>query len=497
MLSNAIQEDPKLADSADAAGLSAIAALLAGRKDAADAIDDPRLSGSDEIDFWRAVRDAGQHEGSPKAAAAFAATLPLVLAYPPTLRDRLLPLALETMALGGEAGAAGPVLAEHKDDPALRVAEGLRKRAEGDIDGALKAFDAAALGHDRRDQARARLLATDLRLAAHRIDAEQAAVQLDAGLFAWRGDDVEYATRLRLAKLRSEGGNPRSALSDLREAEVLFPERKVEVGARLREVFDAALRETTSHRLAPLEFVALLDENSDLLAESPPDSSLQARMADRLLALDLPRRAGPLLEKLVQGTSQEIPRAAFGATLAGMRLHEGDSAGAIAALHASSATGLPEALSAQRLLLFADASQRLGDTKAALAALDGLNMPAANEARAALYEQVRNWPAATAALAAIVGDAITGPEMPDEAQVRTLVRLATAAAQAGDDNMMIRLRGNPLARTGQGQAADLFRLLTAEPVVGPADLKRSRQEIAIAKMVPAGLRGLERRAAVP
>ena len=497
MLANAVQEDPRLANSAEVAGLSAIAAMLAGRNDAADGIDDPRLSGSDEVDFWRAVIEARRHEGLPKAAAAFAATLPLVLAYPTALRDRLLPLALETMALGGEATAAESVLAEDRDNPALRIADGLQKRAGGDIDGALKAFDAAVIGHDRRDRARAGLLATDLRLATHRIDAKHATVQLDAGLFTWRGDDVEFATRLRLAGLRAEGGNPRSALSQLREAEGLFPERKIEVRARLHEVFEAALQQPPGPELAPLEFVALLDENADLLAESPPDASLQARMADRLLSLDLPRRAGPLLEKLIGGTSQEAPRAAFGATLARMRLQEGDGAGAIAALQASSAGVLPEALSTHRRLLFAEASQRLGDTKRALAALADLDTPAANEARAALYEQTRDWPAATAALAVIADDAMTGVSMPNEMQARTLVRLAIAAAQASDEAVMIRLRANPLARTGQGQAADLFRLLTAQPVTGAADLKRSRQEIAMAKTLPAGLRMLEHRVVVP
>ena len=43
---------------------------------------DPKLNGTDEIALWRAVRQAMQDEGSPRAAAVFATTAPLVFRYP-------------------------------------------------------------------------------------------------------------------------------------------------------------------------------------------------------------------------------------------------------------------------------------------------------------------------------------------------------------------------------------------------------------------------------
>ncbi|MGC8468697.1 MAG: hypothetical protein ACP5NI_02215, partial [Acetobacteraceae bacterium] len=45
------------------------------------------------------------------AAAGFAATLPLLLAYPGPLRARLLPLAAETMVRGGQQAAAAALIA--------------------------------------------------------------------------------------------------------------------------------------------------------------------------------------------------------------------------------------------------------------------------------------------------------------------------------------------------------------------------------------------------
>ncbi len=497
MLSIAAQEDPKAGLDAAAAGLSAVAALLAGRTAEADAIEDALLSGSDEVEYWRAVHDATQYEGSPKAAASFAATLPLVLAYPAQMRSRLLPLTLETMILGGEAAAAEPALATLAAEPTLRIATGLQKRMAGDIDGALKAFDAAAQGHDRRDQARARLLAIETRLAAHKSSPEEAATGLEAGLYAWRGDDLEFEARMLLARLRTETGNWRSALNQLRETETLYPERKIELRTQLQAAFAMALRPPAGHELPPFEFVALVDENADLMVGTTPDAELQARLADRLVALDLPRRAGPLLEKLVQGSPPGAARAGFGATLARLRLQEGDGDGATAALFASSAEGLPPSLMEQRVLLFGEASRRRGDSTGALAALAQLETPAIEEAKATLYEQARNWPAATAALLSYAGATATMAAMPDEVQARILVRLATAASQAGDSTVLGQLRGHRLSTAGQGPVADLFRLLTAVPVVQSTDLKRSRQEMAMAKTLPAGLRALEHHAGPP
>ena len=497
MLAIAAQEDPGVADSPEAAGLSAIAALMAGRMDASEGIEDPRLTGTDEVALWRAVRAARLQAGSPEAAAIFAATLPLMLAYPAALRDGLLPLALETMALGGEAELVRPILNERQDDPALRIAAGLQKRATGDNDGALMAFDMARAGNDRRDRARAAVLAVELRLATHKIQPKEAAARLDAGLYAWRGDGLEFDTRLRLAGLKAEAGEWRAALALLRETEAVFPERRPEIRARLQKTFEAALEEGPGRENGLLDLVTLVEENADLLAQGSPSADLQARLADRLVALELPRRAGPLLEKLVQNTPPGAVRAGFGSTLARLRLQEGDPDAAIAAMFASSAEDLPAAVSEQRRLLFATATSRKGDGASALAAIASLDTPAADEVRATLYEQAKNWPAAAAALAAYLGRTPAMGETPDEMRARTLVRLATAASQAGDETILASLRGNALAQNGKGPLSDLFRLLTADPVTKPADLKRARQEIASAKALPAGLKALERRPAVP
>ena len=73
----------------------------------------------------------------------------------------------------------------------------------------------------------------------------------------------------------------------------------------------------------------------------------------------------------------------------------------------------------------------------------------------------------------------------DDGQRRTLLRLATAAARAGDDATLTTLRQSAGPRMESGPLADMFRLLTADQVHNVGDLKRSGQEAALARELAA------------
>jgi hypothetical protein len=491
MLQLAAADDPREAESADYAALTGMAALLAHRTSEAAGLEDDRLSGTDDVALWRAVELAEQHEASPQAAAAFAATLPIVLAYPSPLRDRLLPLVAETLAAGGETAAASALLAERKDDPALGFAWGLLRQAQGDIDGALAAYDALAASKDRSQHARAAARALEVRLAGGRIDAKQAADGMDRLLYAWRGDQYERSLRERTAELRAGTGAWRSALALLREAEAIFPADKAAIHARLVDMFAAMLRHDSAGGLPPLELASLVEENVDLLPTGPAGNPLQARLADRLLALDLPKRADPVLQKLMEGTPSDVGRAEFGARLAELRLREGDASGALAALAASGAEHPPTELAERRTLLEASAHGRRGEREQALAGLDALDTAAADEARATIFERADDWPAAEKALSAYTAKVVPPEGRLDDGQRRSLLRLATAAARAGDATTLAALRQSAGPRMDSGPLGDVFRLLTAEPVRNAGDLKRSGQEAALARELPDELKAVE------
>lgn len=491
VLAATVAEDARAAEDPDIAGLSAIAALLSGRTDQAAAIDDDRLTGTDEIAIWRAVRLAQQEPGSARAAAVFASGVPLLLSYPAPLRERLLPLALETMARGGEGVAARMVMERLPEMASLDLARGLAAQRAGDTEGALAHFDRVAAGTDRRARAVAAREAVELRLASGALTPGQAADALEKLVFAWRGDQTEIATRLRVAELRAQAGSWRTSLALLRELRQLFPERGEAASRALADVFTRSLAPGAQDNIAPLDLVALAEENADLLPPGAAGHGLAARLAEKLVALDLPERARPVLEKLVEQAPPGVARATLGGTLATLRLESGAPAEALAALQDSVAEGpLPPDVLERRTLTFARAAAATGDLRTGVAALSELGTPPALRLRARLLEQAKDWPAASAALAGLVRSELPASGPLDAEQSRLVLRLAAAASQAGEERTLSWLRGALAPRLAQEQLRDLATLLAAPPVRGVADLPRAAQEARLARTAAGSVRAL-------
>lgn len=490
LLEITVEQDPKEAGSADVVALKAIAALLAGRTSEADGLNDPRLNGTDDIALWRAVRQAMQNEGSPAAAAVFASTAPLALLYPKPIRDRIVPPIIETMIEGGQIPSAARLLARHKDDRRLDYARALLQQANGNTDQALVLLDGLANGHDQFDRARGAVRATELRLSSGKITASEAADAMDKLVYAWRGDQRELALRERIAALREQAGAWRVALSTLRQAEADFPEQAVSVHDQLKDAFGGIVAGHGLGKMTPIDVVAAIDENADLMSAKGGDPLLEEQLADRLLALDLPERARPVLDKLMKTAASPAGKARFGATLAALDAQEKDDVGALAALDASEGSDLPAALAEKRLLLRANIMARAGDTAGATTALATLSSPAAIEARATILEQAQDWSGAEKAWSDYASTILPDAGPLDDRQATTLLRLTTAAARAGDEATLASLQGRFGGRLANGALADMFRLLTTEPVRGTGDLKRVRQEVSLAQSLPASLKAL-------
>jgi hypothetical protein len=475
----AASEDPREGLAPAHVGLAAVAALLAGHPRRAGGIAAASLDGSDEIALWRAVRAAEIDPASAAAAQRFAATAPLILTYPAALRRWLLPLATETMIAGGERKAAARLLGRRPHDPLLALARGMLAAARGRTAAALAIYDRLAQGADRLLRFRAAIRAVALRLAAKQIGPAEAADALDRLRDAWRGGRRELALRETIARLRAKAGQWRRALAVLRHAGTDFPDARPALRAQMRRTFAAMLKDPRFDRLAPLRFVALLDANADLLPKGPAGEALEAKLADRLVALDLPDQAAPVLAKLMRGAPTPAGRAGFGARLAALRLRENDPAGALAALAESAAQPLPAALAGQRAVLAAEARAAEGHVTEAVASLRAMGTGPADKAAARIAAGAGDWAAAEQALRAYVGRALPASGRLDAAQRQVLLRLATAAVRAGDSAGVAALRGEQ-GRMGTGPLADMFRLLTGPGVRTVADLARAGSDAALA-----------------
>ncbi len=484
----AVRDDARAADDPMVMALASMAALLAGRPGDADGLDDPRLDGTDEIQFWRAVRDAIKQPSSPKAAQVFANTLPLLESYPKPLRQKLMPMVAETMALGGQSGPVAALLDASKDDPTLDLARAMaREAAGGDPAPALALYDALTRSRDRRVSAMAGERAAELRLAKGLATPGQTAETLEKLLLAWRDDGTDVDRRVRISDLLGQAGRFPPAFALLREAEQLWPEQKQRVHQRLQALFAKAFAPESQASISAFDMVALAEENADLIPDGEAGQALAERLSDRLMELDLPQQAAPLFERLAKSAPPGFARAAFGSRLAAARLQMNDPAGAVDALATTTSETLPQSLLERRTLTFASAVAAQHDLVSADNALRDLDTEAADETMAQLHETAKDWPNAVQAWAHALNRNLPSEGPVSPAQATLLVRLASAATEAGDDATLAQLHTDFTPRMPPGKLADTFNLLTDRPVQSQADLPLVTRDMGLVAAVPGAL----------
>ncbi|HTZ69915.1 MAG TPA: hypothetical protein VMB71_04615 [Acetobacteraceae bacterium] len=478
----ALEDDPDKASDPDAVALLAMANWLAGRGDGA-ALTAPALGNSDEIALWRAVLQPGEDS---KSAATLANSWRIALAYPEPLRRALLPKIAARLLRGGERAAAADLLAKVPESY-LDNQRALALQMDGKTDATLALLDRIGAGADRKRAAAALRDGVELRLAAGKITPAAASDLLDKYLYAWRDDATEEAQRLRIAALRDKAGAWRQALAGLRETDRLFPDAHDRVRAAEKQTIADLLAAGAAERLAPLDLVALVEENEDLLAEKGASETLAPVLVDKLMALDLPDRADPILTKLAAVTQSPAAKAALGARLAALRLEMNDTAGVLTALRDTDSATLPPDLAAHRTVLQARAVARQGDADGAMRLIAGLSSPEALELQARLLEKRKDWHGAEGALQRLAGATLPSQGALSDAQQDLVLRLASAAAEAGDIALMQHLQVGDGTRLGAGPRAELFQALTAKPVQAIGDLARSGREAVAARAVPAAL----------
>ncbi len=490
MLRWAIAEEPESAGDGNVRELAAMAGWLAGVADTG--IQAPAPPSSDETVLWHALTGGDGNAAQAQAQAqteaeAIAPRWRLLLGYPAPLRHRLLAAAAERLESARRLEPLAALLAASQD-PALALVRARSLRDSGKPAPALAAFDGLARSRDRWIASNAVRDAVELRLASHAVNARQAASLLDRHLYDWRGDETELASRLRLAALRAEASDPRAAMAVLQETERLFPDRRDRVREAERAVVAGLIKPGAASKVDPIDLVAIAEQSAGLLTETEAGSALAAALVDRLLALDLPDRAAPILERMVAGASPGPARAALGLRLAALRLERGDAAGARAALSDTDVPGLDAGLAGQRAVVLARALAGTGDVAGALAALAPVDTEESLTLQAKLRSDTHDWRGAEQALRALAKTRIPPGRAPlNDAQADLLLQLAGAASNAQDMEGMQELRTEQAARLPPGPKADLFRVLTASPVRATADLPRAASESAAARQAIAGL----------
>ena len=474
-------DDPQAAADAEVAGLGAIAAVLARRPLEAAALDDPRLDGTDEMELWRALRDTRQGPGAGRGdgrtdPGRLGRYVPLMLAYPPTLRRAI---ATDVVEAAAEAGLPAP------PEALTPYAQARLLEHAGQVDEALAAYDALQRGSDHWNQVRGEARATELRLAAGRIAPREAAAALEQAAFNWRGDGREAELRLRAVDLRAAAGEWRTALDTLRAVAAAFPDQASAIRTHKATVLQSMVA-AEGGRMSALDTVLLVADLGDAVPEGPAGGALARLLADKLGALDLPARAIPVLQGLMQAAPAGEPRAEFGTRLAQLLLDGGAVAAARDTMAASLASDLPPRLAELRMLLDARIRAAAGDVPGAADALARIGSASADDLRATLLAGAGDWQGSLAALTDLAARLPpTGP-LSDAAQ-DILMRQASAAVQCGDAAAL-----HTLAQSTERLASprrELFRVLTQAQVSVPDDLKRAGQDLLAARVVAQRMQG--------
>lgn len=446
----AAAEDAGVWTAAEGRALAAAASLLAGRVEEASAAFRPEPApGCDELPLWRSLFLAQSGEAAA-ALPGLQAALPLLLSYPALLRERLLPTVADALAQVGRWDLLRGLLADESIRARLPLAAAMLAEADGDAEHALAGYDALARGRDRKAGAVALRRAVELRLERGLIDHAAAARAYAPALLAWRGDAAEREARMRLAQLMAAADDTGAALALLRQTATLFPDTAAaarrEAGRILRTALDTA---------PPLAAVAAFQVAAEFVPAEDREVA-EARLVDLLVALDLPARAAALLnEAAARTTAEGGTRAEIGSRLAALRLGENDPAGAQAALDATEAPDMAEALRARRAALAAEIAGRSGNT-----------------ADAALGR--RDWAAAAAALARrLEGRLPAAPAPLAREQQESVLRLAAALVLAGDEAALAALRTRVGGRMGEGPHAAAFARLFAGPQPSAAAAART------------------------
>ena len=470
-------EDPRAGQSLRVRALSAAAALIAGRIVEARGLNDPGLGDGDEAMLWRGALAAASGVPLPAPEVVARAAVRLLPAYPSALRVRLAPAVAEALFAQRNREAGQAVLAALPGEASLAFARAMAREAAGDAEGAQALYASLANGTDHRVRARALRRIVEIRHAAGTLSAASAADALDGQLYAWHGDVWERALRERVAELRQQAGDPSAAVQTLRDAIRYFPEDT----ARLRSRIASLLADLPAQapRLPAATFVMLVENNADALPDGAEGVALARKLAERLVALDLPGRAAEVYQRLLQDMPAGPLRSEVGLALAEIKVAVGDGNAALAALAATAPPGpLPEPMIQARGLAAARAEIARGRHDAANRILEALPGDDAALLRADQAFDQETWDEAQRRYAALLPLLIRDGAPPDARFRRAVLQCAMAAAMNGDrpalDDLATRY-GTFLDGT---EAESVFRSLTGAPAADVSALPRLAREFA-------------------
>lgn len=414
VLNALVKQTPAMQGVAEVRGLRGAARAAIGRLAEAEAdFSAGALAGDPSTRVWQGYI-AAQRGDWPAARRAFAAGAGVVDAFPPEWRARFGAAHALAAVETGDLDAARELLAYVFSQPGVAAADQLAARlvqaklfeAEQTPERALAVYKAVARAPLDGVATPARLGVIRLEMAKGALKADQAAAQLEALKWRWRGDATELAVVRSLGELYLSQGRYREALTTLKAAG-----RKIVSlpgGGQLQTDLDSAFRalflDGAADGLQPVQALALFFDFRELTPVGADGDEMVRRLARRLIDVDLLDQAAELLKYQADNRLDGVAKAQVATNLAAVYLMNRQPEQALQALWSSRTTLLPTAINVERRALEARALTELGRYDHALEVLDRDTSPAARDVRAEILWKQQQWGAAAALYEQRLGD---------------------------------------------------------------------------------------------
>lgn len=472
VLNALVKQTPAMQGVAEVRGLRGAARASIGRYAEAEAdFSAGALAGDPSTRVWQGYI-AAQRGDWTHARQAFAAGAGVVDNFTTEWRARFGTAHALAAVEAGDVAAARELLAYVFSQPGVSAPDQLAARLvqarlfelEQTPGRALALYKAVARAPLDGISTPARLGVVRLEMAKGTMKPDQAAAQLEALKWRWRGDATELAVIRSLGELYLSQGRYREALTTLKAAG-----RKIVVlpgGDKLQTDLDNAFRalflDGAADGLQPVQALALFFDFRELTPVGADGDEMVRRLARRLIDVDLLDQAAELLKYQADNRLDGVAKAQVSTNLAAVYLMNRQPEQALQALWTSRTTLLPTAMNVERRALEARALMELGRYDHALEVLGKDASPAGRDVRAEILWKQQQWGAAAALYEQRLGDRYKDAVIPLTAdEENRLIRAGVGYSLARDAGGLNRLSRNYSGFADKARSPGAIRIALA------------------------------------
>ncbi|KQY80561.1 hypothetical protein [Brevundimonas sp. Root1423] len=478
VLNNIVARAPNMAGEPELRGLRGAARASIGRMEEAEGdFAASAVAGDPASAMWRGYIAANQGDWAA-ARQAFAAGAVAADAFAPAWRARFgaahalaaletgdLPAARALLAYSFSQGAPAP------DQLTAHLVQAKLFELDGQSDRALAVYAAVSRAPLDAVSVPAKLGVVRLSLAKGKMKPGDAANELEALRWRWRGDATELAVIRQLGQLYLSQGLYREALTALKGAGPGLNRLKgaADIQADLGEAFRMLFLEGGADGLQPVQALGLFYDFRDLTPIGADGDEMVRRLARRLVEVDLLDQAAELLKYQVENRLEGVAKAQVATDLATVYLMDRQPEPALQAIWGSRSTILPNALNAERRALEARALTQLGRYDHALEILGDDASPEAREVRAEIFWKQQKWLQAAAIYEARLGQRHADPAPLTAEEEARLIRAGVGYSLGHDTAGLSRLSRNYRPFIAGARAKTALSIALDDDGVAPGD----------------------------